>query len=292
MILAEFRDVYKSYGSKSALAGLSFQLKKGELLALLGPNGAGKSTSLSLFMGLRSPDKGQVLVFGESPRKLSVRERVGATPQELGFPGLLTVQELLHMVQAHYPQKRDLSDLIQKLNLQKLLTRKAGGLSGGEKRRLGLAMALCGDPEVVFLDEPTTGMDIESRRELWGIIESLIKENRSIVLTTHYLEEVEALASRVIVVDHGKAMFNGTVDEIKAKVDLRKLSFISSIPVAKAQQWPGVVAAESKAMRLVLLTHDSDQLLHYLVQSQIEFRDLSIELSSLEEAFLHLRKNP
>lgn len=291
MILAEFRNVYKSYGTKQALAGLSFQLKKGELLALLGPNGAGKSTSLSLFMGLRSQDQGEVLVFGESPRKLSVKERVGATPQELGFPGLLRVDELLHFVQAHYPKKRDLKELIQKLKLESFLSRKAGGLSGGEKRRLGLAMALCGDPEVVFLDEPTTGMDVESRRELWNIIESLIKENRSVVLTTHYLEEVEALASRVVVVDQGKSMFDGTVEQIKSKVDIRKVSFITKTTVGAFEKWPGVVAAEAKAARLTLFTHDSDKLVTDLVENKINFQDLVIELSSLEEAFLHLRQN-
>lgn len=286
-----FENVKKSYGKKDALKGLSFSVQTGELLALLGPNGAGKSTALSLIMGQRTPDSGKIQIFGKRPSHFSVKQKLGVTLQDLSFPPLMKVQELLQFSSQHFQNPLPMDEVVIKIGLQNIFDRKAGGLSGGEKRKLGLAMSLMGRPELLILDEPTTGMDVEARRDLWKVIESLVKEGRTIVLTTHYLEEVEALASRVVVVDHGESLFDGTVQQIKSIVEIKKIQFYLSendgLPVLHKLQ--GLLRIETKRNQVQLWTHDSDFLITELVKNNVQFKDLSVEIASLEEAFLEIR---
>jgi ABC-2 type transport system ATP-binding protein len=208
---AELAGVSKSFRSVRALDGLDLAVERGETLAVLGPNGAGKTTALRILLGLRRPDEGRAFLFGLDPAQLEARRRVGCTPQETSFPLTLCVRELVDFVRAHYPVPLAYEELEQRFDLGGFERRQAGGLSGGERRRLACALAYAGDPELVVLDEPSTGLDVESRRRLW---QSIREDGRTTLLTTHYLEEAAELATRVAIIRAGKVVASGSVEEI------------------------------------------------------------------------------
>ena len=189
---AALRGAEKWFGGKAAVAGLDLVLPQGTFLALLGPNGAGKTTALSLLLGLRKPDRGEALLLGGSPLDIDIRRRIGATPQTSAFPPGLKVREIVAFVAAHYPDPMPEAKLYERFGLGALAERQVGGLSGGEQRRLGVALALLGNPEVVFLDEPSTGLDVEARRLMWETMQSFHERGGTVLLTTHYLEEAVA----------------------------------------------------------------------------------------------------
>jgi len=193
--------VTKSFGDVRALDAFDLVVERGERVVMLGPNGAGKSTAISIVLGLRRPDRGTVLVLGGSPTELAVRRRVGCTPQQTVFPETLRVTEVVRFVQAHYPQPR--RDLLAAFELEHVSSRQVGGLSGGERRRLGCALAFAGDPELAVLDEPSAGLDVESRQRLWDTIRA---HPGTILLTTHSFEEADALATRIVVVVRGRTV--------------------------------------------------------------------------------------
>ena len=191
--------IHKTYGTVHALRGLDVTLGAGEIHAFLGSNGAGKTTAISIMTGLRRADSGSVEVLGADPRDATVRRRIGLTPQESGFPNNLRVSEVIRLVRAHYPTPLSDNDLFASFPLQSVWQRQTGGLSGGQRRSLAVALAFVGNPDLVFLDEPTTGLDVTARQALWQAVRGYRNAGGTIVLTTHYLEEAEALASRVIV---------------------------------------------------------------------------------------------
>ncbi|MBX3018891.1 MAG: ABC transporter ATP-binding protein [Bdellovibrionaceae bacterium] len=287
--VCEFRNVGKTFGDFTALADLSFQIAPGEIVGFLGPNGAGKSTSLKLLTGLRRPTSGTVHVFGEAPTAMSVRGRVGMTPQELEFPPTMKVREVLHFLALAYG--RGEPDLWrEKLHLEKVWGRRTQGLSGGEKRRLGLACALIAAPDLLLLDEPTTGLDVESRRLLWEVVRDERRRGVTILLTTHYLEEIEALSDRVIVIDQGRKLFAGEVKEIRRQVRMSKIEF--EMPTGASvefQRVPHLSFDCRDSRHYVLWSRDSDQSLRALVEAGVDFRHLSVHPASLEEAFIQLR---
>ncbi|HEY6326000.1 MAG TPA: ABC transporter ATP-binding protein [Candidatus Cybelea sp.] len=268
-MILEFDGVGKSYGAIRALNALSFGVERGEIVALLGPNGAGKTTALEIALGLRSADSGSVRLFESSPRHVATRRRLGVTPQESGFPDMLRVDEIAAYVAQHYPNAAPISETLETFGLTSLAGRRAGTLSQGQSRRLAVALAFAGRPELVVLDEPTTGLDVESRRNLWDVVRSA-GEHRSILFTTHYLEEAQALASRIIVIDHGALRFDGDPQELRARMGTRRLSYVGA---------DGPV---------VLNATDSDAYVRALVTSGVAFSDLEIAAPSLEEAFLSL----
>jgi ABC-2 type transport system ATP-binding protein len=191
------------YDGRSVWSGASFDIPAGSFSAILGPNGSGKTTAISILLGLRRPECGTVLVFGVPPTELAVRRRVGCAPQETAFPETLRVGEILDFVRAHYPRAPARELLLERFGLARLVVRQLGGLSGGERRRLACALAFAGDPELVLLDEPSAGLDIESRLALWDVIRT---EGRTVVLTTHSFEEADAVATRIVVVHRGRAL--------------------------------------------------------------------------------------
>jgi ABC-2 type transport system ATP-binding protein len=217
------RGVVKRYRTTEALRGFDLDVRAGEVVALLGPNGAGKTTAVQVMLGLRRPDAGEVTVLGAPPGSLGVRRRVGVTLQEMGAPELLRVGEVLSFVRAHYPAPRPFDELLERFGLSGLVRRQVGGLSGGERRRLALALAFAGDPELVFLDEPTTGLDVESRLQVWAALRAFASAKGTILLTTHYLEEAEALATRVAVMRAGRVIRVGPAPEIKRELGTDKL---------------------------------------------------------------------
>lgn len=267
--LLAFESVAKSYGSLRALHGLSFEVERDEIVALLGPNGAGKTTALEIALGLRSADAGSARLFGESPRTVAARRRLGVTPQESGFPDMLRVDEIVNFVSEHYPRPAPVAETLERFGLADLAKRRAGTLSGGQSRRLALALAFVGDPEFVVLDEPTTGLDVESRRRLWDVVRNLGKD-RSILFTTHYLEEAEPLATRILVLDGGRLLFDGDARILRTRVGGRRLSYVGA---------DGPVS---------VTTADADAYVRAMVGGGVAFSDLEIVRPSLEEAFLTL----
>lgn len=282
--VASLRDVYKRFERLDALQGINLSIFPGEIVALLGPNGAGKTTALSILLGLRRPDRGEARLFGKDPRLPQARSRIGATPQNIGFPLTLTVAEIINLVRMHYPTPLASQVLLDRFGLADLAQRQTGGLSGGQKRRLAVALAFAGDPQAVFLDEPTTGLDVEARRELWQAVRAYANNGGSVLLTTHYLEEIEALATRVVVIHHGKVLIEGSVDAIKARVGLKQVRFSADALPELAD----VVRVVRDNGRYCLYTADSDAVVRDLVRQGCDFRELEVLPTSLEEAFLVL----
>ena len=284
--VAELRGVAKAFGARPALAGLDLVVPKGAFLALLGPNGAGKTTALSLLLGLRVPDRGEALLLGGSPLDESIRRRIGATPQVSAYPSGLKVREVVAFVAAHYPDPMPEAKLYERFGLGGLAGRQVGGLSGGEQRRLGAALALVGNPEVVFLDEPSTGLDVEVRRLLWDTVRAFHEDGGTVVLTTHYLEEAEALAERIAVIHRGRLVAEGTRREITSRITLRRVRFRAEAvpdvdPVSRSAFEAGVVT---------LFTPDADRLVRRLVETRVAFSDLEVLPARLEEAFVSLTR--
>ncbi|MEU7837484.1 ABC transporter ATP-binding protein [Nonomuraea sp. NPDC049129] len=281
-ILARTVEVTRRYGDVLALDRVSLDIRAGELVGLLGPNGAGKSTLINLFVGLRKQTSGTVELLGGSPQDPVVRRGIGVTPQETGLPESLRVGEIVDFVSAHYPKKADKRELLARFGLDDLVKRQIGGLSGGQKRRLGVALAFVGNPRMVFLDEPTTGLDVEARRALWDGVKDFHESGGTVLLTSHYLEEIEALAQRVVVVGHGRVLADDTVRAVRDMVGVRRVSLVAE----NLPELPGVLASERTDGRINLVTTDPDRLVVELVRSGTPFSGLEIRPTSLEEAFL------
>src|SRR5581483_11629533 len=277
--IASLQNVYKRFGKVEALKGISLQIFPGELLALLGPNGSGKTTTINILLGRRRADQGEVLLYGQDPRLPQARKQIGVTPQETDFPGTLKVKEILKLVQLHYPYPLSIQEVLERFGLAGLEERQTGGLSGGQKRRLALALAFIGNPGAVFLDEPTVGLDVEARRGIWQEMRAFVQKGGAILLTTHYLEEVEALASRVVIIDKGQCIGEGSVEEIKARVALKQVHFAAS----RLPELPGVVHVEQVNGKYILSTADADAVVRSLVQQEIDFQDLEVAPMKLED---------
>ncbi|MBX6751029.1 MAG: ABC transporter ATP-binding protein [Micromonosporaceae bacterium] len=284
MILAQMRNVTRRYGDTVALDGVDLSIRAGEVVGVLGPNGAGKSTLLKLLVGLRRPTSGTVELFGGSPLDPASRRQIGVTPQETGLVPTLRVGECIDYVARHYPDPLPRDEVLARFGLENLARRQTGGLSGGQQRRLAVALAFVGRPRLVFLDEPTTGLDVEIRHVLWDAIRAFHAEGGTVLLTSHYLDEVEALAQRVVVIDNGRVLADDTVDAVRGLVGVHRVT-MAAMPLPPL---PGVVAMSEADGRVHLLTPDADELVRALVRSGVAFRDLAVRPTTLEEAFLHL----
>ncbi len=282
--VVRLQDIKKSYGHTAALAGLSLDLQAGQIHALLGPNAAGKSTAIGILTGIRSPDSGTVEVLGEDPRSEQVKRRIGLTPQESGFPKNLRVAEVLRLVKAHFPSPMPDEVLFRRFPLEKILRRQTGGLSGGQGRSLAVALAFVGNPDLVFLDEPTTGLDVETRKGIWQAILEYRAAGGTVILTTHYIEEAETLATNVAVIHEGKAIASGSPEDIRSLVGHSRISYRGEPP----EGIDGIVGMDQENGLVNILAQDSDEVVRSLVERKIAFRNLSIRPASLEEAFLSI----
>src|SRR6202142_4472926 len=240
LIVASLEGVNKNYGDIRALRGVDFRVRAGEVVALLGPNGAGKTTAVKLLLGLMQPNTGRVRVFGGDPTNPENRKRTGAMLQVGKVPETLRVREHIDLFSSYYANPLPLAEVLAAAGLEKLRDRKFGDLSGGQRQRVLFALAICGNPDLLLLDEPTVGLDVEARRALWEEIRRLVDRGKTVLLTTHYLEEADALADRIAVINQGQIIAEGTPAEIKAQTSGKRIRCITELSLASLLQIPGV----------------------------------------------------
>ena len=288
--IAQLSSVVKRYGNHTAVDGLDLMLHRGEIFALLGPNGAGKSTTISMLLGLVRPDAGRVELFGEDPQHIVARRRIGVMLQSAALPPTLRVGELLRLTASYYPAPRDERETAELAGVADLLKRPYAALSGGQQRRVQFALALCGRPELLFLDEPTVGMDLEARQKLWVALRHLVAEGTGVVLTTHYLEEAEALANRVCVMARGRVLSEGSVDDLRARVALKRVRCITRLRAADVAAWPEVAEARDEGERLWLSTDRAESVVRRLLDADAQLGELEVQRAGLAEAFTELTR--
>ncbi len=285
---ATLEGVTRTFDAVTALDDVTLSLEEGQLIGMLGPNGAGKSTLLSLVSGLRRPSRGTVRLFGGDPRDAANRILLGTTPQETGLPSTLKVREVVDFVGGHYPAPMSTGELMEMFGLTDLASRQTGGLSGGQRRRLAVALAIVGRPRIVLLDEPTTGLDVDARRILWDAVRGYHASGACVVVTSHYLEEIEALAERVVVIDGGRVLADDDLPAILARVGARHVRLTLEHPAdaGRLRDLPAVVDLSEQDGRTSILTTDSDAVVRELVRRDVGFSGLEVRGASLEEAFL------
>jgi len=289
-VIANLEGASKRYGAVLALDQVSLGLQRGEVLAVLGPNGAGKTTAISLLLGLLRPDAGSARVFGLAPQSLAARRRVGAMLQTAGVPDTLTVRELITLFRSYYPRPRSVADTVALAGVTDLLPRRYGKLSGGQQRRPQFALALCGNPEILFLDEPTTGLDVEARGALWKTIRQLVGDGCAIVLTTHYLEEAEALADQVGVLARGRIVASGSVQQIRSRVAHKRIRCVSTLASDVVAGWPEVRSAERDGERIEIVTAAAEAVVRQLLAADSRLSELEVQRAGLAEAFVEITR--
>ncbi|HEX3700612.1 MAG TPA: ABC transporter ATP-binding protein [Phenylobacterium sp.] len=290
--LASLRGVRKRYGTVTALDGLDLTVRAGELLALLGPNGAGKTTAIAILLGLQTADAGEAALFGRSPHDLAARRGVGVMMQEVALPDALRVRDLINQTRAYYPQPLSLDETVELAGVGKLLDRPYVKLSGGQKRQAQFALAVCGRPQLLFLDEPTTGLDVTARETMWRTVQRLVRTGVSIVLTTHYIEEAEALADRVVVVAKGRKIAEGTVSEIRSVVSRKRIGCATATELAVIEAWPEVSLATREGEHVTVATAEAEAVVRRLLAADPRLSDLEVRRAGLTEAFAELTQEP
>lgn len=291
-VALRFQEVTRCYGKQVALDGLGLEVAKGETVALLGPNGAGKSTTISLLLGLLQPDAGLVEVLGTAPKKAVGEGRVGAmlqTGSGSGLPPGVRVDRTLRLMCKLYRRPAPFALTVERAGIGSLLNRQTHALSGGQAQRVRFALAIAGDPELVFLDEPTAAMDIQGQRSFWRMIRHFGEEGRTIVFATHHLAEADEIADRVIVINHGKVVANGPGATLKAAVAARRLRFVCERPDHELlDQLEGVTDVEVRGTGVRLASLDADATVKALVEHKVAFSDLEVTGAGMEDAFVAL----
>lgn len=289
-VVAGLSGVTRRFGKVTALDGIDLSVHAGQVLAVLGPNGAGKTTAISLLLGLQQPDAGRAELFGMAPTSLPARRRIGAMLQAAAVPETLDVGELIALFASYYPQPRSLAECAALAGVDDLLQRRYGKLSGGQQRRVQFALALVGRPQILFLDEPTTGLDLDARQIMWKTIRRLVDEGCGVVLTTHYLEEAEALADRVCVVAKGRIVAEGSVAQIRARVAHARVRCRSSLAVEAVLCWPHVRSAVRDVDRLDVVTDAAEDVVRRMLDQDAELSELEIHRAGLAEAFVEITR--
>lgn len=282
------RGIVRRYGDVTALAGLDLDIHAGGITTLLGANGAGKSTLVGLVLGRLRADAGTLQVAGHAPGSLAARRLTGAMLQAAALAPQLTVQEHLALHSGYYPEARPLAETLALAGLHGVAQRRYEALSGGQQRRVQFALALCGRPRLLVLDEPTAALDAESRRALWQTLRRLADDGCAVLLTTHLLEEAEALSDRVLLLAGGRVLADGTPGEIRSRVAARSVRCVSALPLPRLQALPGVTAAEARGRHVLLRTHSAEATLRALLATDDTVADLEVTGTSLEDAVLDL----
>lgn len=286
------RDITKSFGRVRAVDGVSLQVAPGEIVAFLGPNGAGKTSTIDMLLGLSHPDSGDVQVFGESPRGAIAHGLVSAVLQTGGLLKDITVRETLRLTASLFADTRPIDEVMQRAGIVEIADRMVGVCSGGQLQRLRFAMALLSDPGLLILDEPTTGMDVEGRRSFWHAIRADADRGRTVLFATHYLDEADEYADRIVLMARGRIVADGTTSEIKNLVSGRVVH--ATLPGADQvalAALPGVEGVELQGDRVSVHTKDSDAVARHLLTTT-DARDLEITAQNLESVFLALTADP
>lgn len=286
----EARSLSKHYGAVQALKGIDLLVQPGEIVGVLGPNGAGKTTAISVLLGLRRPTSGTIRLFGHTPDDPRARGRIGVMLQESGVPFSLRVEEIIRLFQSYYPHTLPTDELVQRADLAAQRRTLIAELSGGQKQRLYFALALAGDPDLLFLDEPTVGMDVETRAAFWEQMRVFADQGKTILFSTHYLEEADALASRIVVLNQGRIVAEGTPDAIKQRVPHTLVRLRTNLPVTQAQRLPGVQHIATENAHMVVSTSEPEAFLRALFRADWQVADLSVQGADLETAFRALTR--
>jgi ABC-2 type transport system ATP-binding protein len=290
-VVASARYLKKSYGDVIALKDLNMEIRRGEILALLGPNGAGKTTLVRLLLGSARPDAGTVSVFGADPYSGQMQSRVGALLQVGRVPETLKVREHIDLFSSYYPAPLPIEETLAISGLTDIKDRAYGELSGGQKQRVLFGIAICGNPDLLFLDEPTVGLDVEARRLMWSQIRTLIARGNTVLLTTHYLNEADALADRILVLNQGAIIAEGTPADIKARAMGKQIRCTSRLTLDAIRQIPGVLSVTADRNAFELQVNAAEPVVRDLLQRDAWLADLEVTNAGLEEAFLALTKN-
>jgi ABC-2 type transport system ATP-binding protein len=290
-VVASLEAVSKNYEKVRALRNVNFSVQAGEVVALLGPNGAGKTTAVKLLLGLIQPNSGKARVFGGDPANPQNRLRTGAMLQVGRVPETLRVREHIDLFSSYYTNPLPLEDVLAAAGLEKLRDRKFGDLSGGQRQRTLFALAICGNPDLLFLDEPTVGLDVEARRTLWEEIRRLVDCGKTVLLTTHYLEEADALADRIAVINQGEIIAEGTPAEIKAQTSGKRIRCITSLGLATILQIPGVTDVRQDREAVEIQAGEAEPVVRTLLALDASLSALEITSAGLEEAFLALTQD-
>jgi len=279
----------KSYGSVRAVRGIDVRIAPGETVALLGPNGAGKSTTIDMILGLARPDGGTVKVFGREPKAAVRAGSVGAMLQTGSLPAYLSVAELVSMVASLYPRPLPVEEVLELTGTKDFADRPTAKLSAGQSQRVRFAIALVGDPDLLVLDEPTAAIDVEGRRDFWEAMHVIARRGKTILFATHYLEEADSYASRVVVLARGQVVADGSPAAIRAKAATRTIRATApGLDVAELHRLPGVTSAQRLGEQVVLSCTDADTALYHLLGSYPGLRDIEVRGAGIEEAFLEL----
>ncbi|MET7854650.1 ABC transporter ATP-binding protein [Streptomyces avermitilis] len=283
-----FDQVTKTYGDVRAVDGLTLALHPGETVALLGPNGAGKSTTLDLLLGLKHADSGTVRLFGGSPREAIVAGRVGAMLQSGGLMDEVTVGELVKLACDLHPKPFRVTEVLARAGVSQISDRKVNKLSGGQEQRVRFALATAGDTDLIVLDEPTTGMDVTTRQAFWATVREQADQGRTVLFATHYLEEADAIADRVLVLHRGRLLADGTAAEIKAKAGARRVSFDLEGPIDEAplRALPFLTSVDISGHTIRIQSTDADATVHALYGLGVFPRNLEVAGLGLEQAFV------
>jgi ABC-2 type transport system ATP-binding protein len=285
------QQVTKQFEKKIAVNNISLEIPKGQIVTFLGPNGAGKSTTINMMLGILKPTKGMVLLNGKNPQKHQNRQCLGAMLQHIGLPDTLKPLELVELWSSYYPNPLPQHQIIEMAGLAEIVKTRFGELSGGEKRRVAFALAICGNPEILFLDEPSAGLDIQSRNLLWTEIKNFASLKKTVVLCTHYLDEADTLSNRIVLMNKGEILADDTPQHIKAKVGKKTIRFKTSLPAEKFEQLPTVEKVFEQSGYTHIETNSPEFILRGLFSMDISTLDLEVNSVNLEDAFLTLTKN-
>jgi ABC-2 type transport system ATP-binding protein len=287
-VIASAYGLTKSFAGKKALDNIDLEIKSGQVFAILGANGAGKTTLINILLGRLNADSGEVSVFGVKAGSLQAKRQAGAMLQVANLPETLKIKEHIHLFQSYYPRPMDYQKVISYAGLQDIQNRYSKKLSGGEKQRLLFALSICGNPKLLFLDEPSVGMDVEARHGLWQAIRDLKAAGTGIVLTTHYLEEADNLADEIVLIKEGKVIRQGSSEAIKASISHTTIRFNYNEKPEAFAQLPGVVSVQPSGKFIQLHSQNVNQTLLALLSAHPNLQDLTVSSAGLEEAFLQL----
>lgn len=289
--IVEIKNLSKEFKGKKAVEDVSFSIQSGEVVAILGPNGAGKSTSILMMLGLLHPTSGNVSLFHKQPQDQKVRERIGVMLQQVSLMDALKVKEVLALFRSYYPNPLSMDELIRLTGLQQSdLNKRTEKLSGGQKRRVSFALAMAGNPDLVFFDEPTVGMDSTARKEFWAKVRQLASAGKTILFSTHYLQEADDVATRILLFNEGKLVADGCPSTIKQSLLKKTVSFKAeeNFPKERFLAMDHISDVYEEKGRIVIQTEDSDHVLTLLFTGESAVSDISIDKGRLEDAFEQL----